>query len=233
MLNRLVMVLSVGFVWDSSVVIGVQDNGGEEPPAKHRKLSPSEKITAIDTIKNTKELNFSTARLSRSGCDVVFSFLPLFSNLESLNLSKCHLNPVTFSNVLPQISHLEVLYLNKTQLGDTGLQVLSPVLGQMPKLLFLDLEYNGIGEIGIQAFSKSLAQSNLEVLGLSGNNLNDAVAYRLSVSMPPSMLELYVINNSFSLRGKNALLLAEKLANYFRENDFLDVILKKDDSEEF
>ena len=102
-------------------------------------------------------------------------------------------------------------------LRSVGMKALAEAIGKgaVPKIVFLNLRYNKIGDNGMMAFAEALGKGALpmlECLYLNNNNIGDeganAFADALGNGALPRLLDINLMNNQIGDQGIKAFLAA-------------------------
>lgn len=149
---------------------------------------------------------------------------PLLS-LTYLNLAENTINVPEFYKAIATLTSLEELHLSQTDIaitrdrGDTdkqgvkGLAGLTAVVQHMKKLTALHLYGNHIGKCtdDLTKFADAIAQSNVTILNLSTNNIDDGGLEALSPLFEPLGRELTLdLSSNYRIGNENRKRLSER-----------------------
>jgi hypothetical protein len=133
-----------------------------------------------------------------------------FPNLRTLNLAGTDLPIADILAILDEVKpHIETVFLGGNSIGVEGAKKLAESwLASARALLRLDLRYNDIGGVGMEAICKALVSTPVQHLYIEGNQIGDlgAAATAKLLEDPKSQLEqLFMGANEIQASGAQAL----------------------------
>jgi Ran GTPase-activating protein (RanGAP) involved in mRNA processing and transport len=166
---------------ENGLIVLLQKEDGCEEDGEH-KLCSSLPTTSMqfDAEGYVTLIDLGGRRLQR-GLPCSPNVFGQFARLAALNVGGTDLPVKDTMEILELVApHIESIYLGGNGLGIAGAHALGSWLPSAPKLTKLDVRYNDIGDVGMEAMCEGLKETKVEYLYAEGNQIGDQGAIALS-----------------------------------------------------
>lgn len=140
--------------------------------------------TLPENMRGLSALNLSGTNLTDESIPALCAVLKSFPQLRSLNLENNHITAAGLKQLadegMPEVPHLQILYLKQNPLSPEGGEVLGDIITRYPSLLRLEATNTKLGDTGMQAFAEALKDNRTlryVSAGINGASAKGAAAF--------------------------------------------------------